>query len=193
VSEAIYLRDPEGNGLELYADRPRERWLRRDGQIAMATEPLDLHSLLEAAGEPDAGTGISPGTRLGHVHLRVSDLDRAEDFYHSVLGFDVTTREYPGALFLSAGGYHHHLGVNIWGGTGLIPSPAEAPGLRHFTVTLPDTEDLAAIIRRVESRDVRIEETTDHGLREAVTLRDWDGIGVVLAVEGEPGQPRPGQ
>ena len=190
VSEAIYLRDPEGNGLELYADRPREQWPRQDGQIVMATEPLDLAVRLEEAQRAGAWTGIPPGTRLGHVHLRVSDLDRAEEFYHGVLGFDVTTRDYPGALFFSAGGYHHHLGVNIWGGTRPVPAPG-GPGLRYFTVALPDREVLADIVRRAESRDIRVEGAADHGLYDAVTLRDGDGISVVLTVDREPGRTLP--
>ena len=191
VSEAIYLRDPEGNGLELYADRPREQWSRRDGQIVMATEPLDLEGMLEEARRAGAWSGIPPGTRLGHVHLRVSDLNRAEEFYHGVLGFDVTTRDYPGALFLSAGGYHHHLGVNIWGGTDLVPPVPGSPGMRYFTVELPDRQALADIVRRAESRDVRVEGAADHGLYEAVTLRDEDGISVVLTVDREPGRSLP--
>ena len=193
VSEAVYLRDPEGNGLELYADRPRERWPRRDGQIVMATEPLDLGNLLEAAGDTDAWTGIAPETRLGHVHLSVSDLRRAEDFYHGVLGFDVTTRDYPGAVFFSAGGYHHHLGVNIWAGTGLARPPAGSPGLRYFTVALPDREQLAGIVRRAERCEVPIDgaTATDHGLYVAVSLRDWDGIQVVLTVDRQASRVPP--
>ena len=191
VSEAIYLRDPEGNGIELYADRPRDQWARRDGQIQMTTEPLDVGSLREAADDAEPWTGIAPKARLGHVHLRVSDLGRAEDFYHGVLGFDVTTRAYPGALFLSAGGYHHHLGVNIWGGTGLVPLPQGSPGLRYFTVTLPDKEELVRIVHRTERREAQIEGAADHGLYEAVTLRDGDGISVVLTVDRVPGRVRP--
>jgi catechol 2,3-dioxygenase len=187
VSEAVYLRDPEGNGLELYADRPRERWARRDGQVLMATEPLDLEGLLaEGGGGP--GGGIDPGARLGHVHLRVSDLGRAEEFYHGTLGFDVTVRAYPGALFLSAGGYHHHIGVNVWGSLGASPPPPGSTGLRHFTVALPGRADLVRAVRRAESRGVRIAEAIDHGLCEAVTLHDRDGIGVVLAVDRAPGR-----
>ncbi len=181
VSEALYLRDPEGNGVELYADRPRDRWPRGRDQILMTTEPLDLHSLLSEAGGEEAG--VDPGTRLGHVHLRVSDLGRAEAFYHGILGFDVTLRGYPGALFLSAGGYHHHLGVNIWGGQGLPPSDPEAPGLRYFSISLPTPHELARLVRRAEEAVVRIEGAADCGPYEAVYLRDWDGIGVALTVD----------
>lgn len=193
VSEALYLRDPEGNGLELYADRPRERWPRRNGQIMMASEPLDLGSLLAAAGEMEAWTGIPPETRLGHIHLSVSDLRRAEDFYHGVLGFDVTTRDYPGALFFSTGGYHHHLGVNIWAGTGLAQPPAGIPGLGYFTVALPDREELSRIVRHAERSEVPIEGAVDHGLSVGVALRDWDGIRIELTVDREAGRVPPGR
>lgn len=190
VSEAVYLRDPEGNGLELYADRPRDRWVRRDGQITMATEPLDLQALLAEAGAAP-WAGIDPATRLGHVHLRVSDLRRAEAFYHGVLGFDVVVRTYAGALFLSAGGYHHHLGVNIWGSLGAAPAPPGAAGLRYFTVALPDRGALTGILRRAAAARVRVEHATDHGLCEAVSLRDADGIEVVLTVDRQAGRVDP--
>lgn len=191
VSEAIYLRDPEGNGIELYADRPRDRWAHRDGQILMAGEPLDLEGLLAEAATGDERTGIHPEARLGHVHLRVSDLGRAEAFYRGVLGFDVTLRGYDGALFLSAGGYHHHLGVNVWGSLGAAPPPPGSVGLREFTVTLPDTRELARIVQRAARRGVRLEGAVDHGLSEAVTVRDGDGIAVALTVDRAPGRVAP--
>lgn len=113
VSEAIYLTDPDGLGIEVYADRPRETWQPRGDEIAMATEPLDLESLVgAAAGEP--WTGAPAGTTMGHVHLHVGDLEVGEAFYHRALGFDKVVWSYPGALFMSAGGYHHHLGTNTW-------------------------------------------------------------------------------
>jgi len=188
VSEALYLRDPDGNGLELYADRPRPRWPRRDGQIVMATDSLDLDSLLaEVDGEDQAQTGLPPGTSIGHVHLRVSDLGRAEAFYHGVLGFEVTVRTYAGALFLSAGGYHHHIGVNVWAGVGIPALPENSIGLRDFTVRLPDREALSWILRRAQAQHVAIAGATDHGLYQAVGLRDGDGIGVRLVLDRESG------
>jgi catechol 2,3-dioxygenase len=115
VSEAIYLSDPEGNGLELYSDRNPDDWPRQNGQIAMATDPLDFQDLLAQAKEnPDPWQHIHSGTDIGHVHLSVSDLHRSEGFYAGLLGLDITQRTYPGALFFSAGGYHHHVGTNIW-------------------------------------------------------------------------------
>jgi catechol 2,3-dioxygenase len=121
VSEALYLADPEGNGIELYRDRPRDEWPRSAGSIEMATLPLDLESLLGEPGGERAGTRMPAGTTLGHVHLQVADLGDAEAFWVDALGFDVTVRGYP-APFVSAGGYHHHVGLNTWAGVG-APSP----------------------------------------------------------------------
>ncbi|HLM69373.1 MAG TPA: VOC family protein, partial [Longimicrobium sp.] len=113
VSEALYLQDPDGLGIEVYADRPRTSWNTQGGQLVMATEPLDLQSLVHAAGG-EAWTGMPAGTVIGHVHLYVGDIGAAAAFYHDELGLDKVVWSYPGALFLSAGGYHHHLGVNTW-------------------------------------------------------------------------------
>lgn len=121
VSEALYLKDPDGHGVEVYADRPRRDWRQKGGELVMVTEPLDEASLLRAAAEESTGggsSGLPAGTVMGHVHLRVGDLDRARAFYHEALGLDLTVWSYPGALFFSAGGYHHHLGVNNWPGPG---------------------------------------------------------------------------
>ena len=146
VSEAIYLADPDGNGIELYVDRPREQWEKFNDQIKMATEPLDLESLVsELKGDTEANPPIDPKTDIGHVHLHVSDLVKAEEFYHGIVGFDVTQRSYPGALFMSAGGYHHHLGVNTWAGKGAPPPPADAVGLLRFGIVLPDGDSLEAL------------------------------------------------
>lgn len=147
VSEAIYLTDPDGLGIEVYADRPRASWPRLDGQIAMATAPLDADDLIRAGG-PRPWAGIPPGATMGHIHLHVGDLDRAVAFYHLTLGFDITLRTYPGgALFLSAGGYHHHLGVNVWS-----PGPAASADharLLEWTLVLPDLADLTPVERRL--------------------------------------------
>ena len=113
VSEAVYLTDPDGLGIEVYADRPRETWRYDERQIFMTTRRLDAADLLAAA-KGETWTGMPPGTVLGHVHLYVDDIDRATSFYHDALGFDKVVWSYPGALFLSAGGYHHHLGTNTW-------------------------------------------------------------------------------
>src|SRR5262245_54210893 len=113
VSEALYLWDPDGLGIEVYADRPRDAWRLRAQEIFMTTERLNIQSLMSSAAD-GPWTGLPPGTTLGHMHLQVSDLERAEAFYHTALGFDKIVWSFPGALFLSAGGYHHHLGTNTW-------------------------------------------------------------------------------
>ena len=159
VSEAAYLRDPEGNGLELYADRPRASWRAPGGAIRITTEPLDVQGLLATAPGPSAA--LAAGTVVGHVHLRVSTLAAAEAFYVDRLGFEVVTRAYPGALFVSAGGYHHHLGLNVWGGNA-APPPEGSLGLSSFEVVVPDASVRARLL--------------DGAAGDA--LRDADGIGV---------------
>ena len=137
VSEALYLRDPEGNGIEIYRDRPREEWeYEPDGELRMGTVALDLHDVLREMPQ-DGDRGMPDGTIMGHVHLHVSDLGEAEAFYAGRLGLDVTVRGYPGALFLSRGGYHHHIGLNTWQGAGGPPPPAESRGLIDYEMTLP--------------------------------------------------------
>jgi len=149
VSEALYLRDPEGNGIEIYRDRPRSEWRHSDGELEMDTLPLDLESVLEEARGADATADAMPsGTRLGHVHLNVSELSASEVFYGSGLGLDVTVRGYPGALFLSAGGYHHHVGLNTWMGEGAPPPPAGARGLDRYEVVVPGEDAVEDAGRR---------------------------------------------
>jgi catechol 2,3-dioxygenase len=140
VSEAIYLQDPDGLGIEVYADRPRSSWRARDGEIVMVTEPLDVASLLKAAGEA-RWNGMPSGTVIGHVHLHVGDLVSAQDFYHQGLGLDRTVWSYPGALFLSAGGYHHHLGLNTWAPSALPAGDGDAR-LLEWELLLPGSEDV---------------------------------------------------
>src|SRR5690242_6744305 len=119
VSEALYLHDPEGNGIEIYRDRPREEWRYEGGELQMATIPLDLEGVVgELPSDEETDAGMPSGTRIGHVHLNVSDLGPAEEYYEHRLGFDVVVRSYPGALFVSAGGYHHHIGMNTWTSAG---------------------------------------------------------------------------
>jgi catechol 2,3-dioxygenase len=113
VSEALYLWDPDGLGIEVYADRPRSAWRQRGAELAMTTDPLDVEDLIAASGGRP-WDGMPAGTTVGHVHLHVGELGEAERFYHAALGFDKTVWSYPGALFLAAGGYHHHLGTNVW-------------------------------------------------------------------------------
>ena len=143
VSEALYLRDPDGLGIEVYADRPRESWRTVDGQIQMDTAPLDLDSLVQAAGGAP-WTGMPAGTRVGHVHLHVGDLAKAAEFFHAALGLDKIVWSYPSALFLSAGGYHHHLGVNTWAGAN-APRPTEHDArLLEWRLETPSAERAVA-------------------------------------------------
>lgn len=134
VSEALYLDDPDGLGIEIYRDRPREEWPRRQGQLLMATDPLDLQAVHDEPGADVSWTGLDAGTVIGHVHLHVPHLDTAEAFYCGRIGFEPMVRGYPGALFVAAGGYHHHLGLNTWTGIGAPPPPEHAVGLRSFTI-----------------------------------------------------------
>jgi len=142
VSEALYLADPDGLGIEVYADRPREQWPTNGREIAMATEPLDLRALVGAAGgEP--WTGMPAGTTIGHVHFHVDTLREAEAFYHSALGLDRVAWSYPGALFFSAGGYHHHVGTNTWA-AGAPVATREDARLLEWELCLPQAADVAA-------------------------------------------------
>lgn len=149
VSEATYLRDPDGLGIEVYADRPRSSWTYdEEGQMEMTTKPLDVQSLVNDAGK-SSWTGAPSGTVVGHVHLHAGDLERAAAFYHEALGFDKTVWSYPGALFFSAGGYHHHLGTNVWAGD--VPAPRESDAqLLEWTIVVPNTSSVEATASSLE-------------------------------------------
>ena len=176
VSEALYLSDPDGNGIEIYRDRPRSEWRRVGDQLQMSTLPLDLDSLLgELRGATELQVRAPAGTRIGHVHLQVSDLAPAEAFYHGLLGFDVMVRGYPGALFVSAGGYHHHIGLNTWHSAGAAAPPAGSVGLRSFTIELPDQRGLEHVLARIEAAGSPV--TREPG---GALVRDPFGNGVVL-------------
>jgi catechol 2,3-dioxygenase len=177
VSEALYLGDPEGNGIEIYRDRPRDQWQRDGDELRMATLPLDLNDVMsELDGARPADDGLPGGARMGHVHLNVADLAASERFYGGLLGLDVTARAYPGALFLSAGGYHHHVGLNTWRGEGAPPPPAGALGLRELELTLPTGEAVEEAAARL--REGGVEVTAADG---AVLTRDPSGNAVRLA------------
>jgi catechol 2,3-dioxygenase len=134
VSEALYLDDPDGLGIEIYRDRPRDTWRVVNGEMAMATDPLDLQAVHDEPGAETPWAGLEAATVIGHVHLHVPHIDAAEAFYCGQIGFDPIVRRYPGALFVSAGGYHHHLGLNTWAGVGAPPPPDNAVGLSAFTI-----------------------------------------------------------
>ncbi len=161
VSEALYLRDPEGNGIEIYRDRPRDQWGRDGGELRMATLPLDLEDVLGELGPGDQeANGMPAATTIGHVHLQVADIPAAEGFYNGGLGLDVMVRSYPGALFLAAGGYHHHVGLNTWQSQGAPPPPEGALGLDRYELVLPSADERDAAAGRLgESGDpVRLDE-----------------------------------
>jgi catechol 2,3-dioxygenase len=145
VSEAVYLTDPDGLGIEVYADRPRAAWRHEGRQLVMATQPLDTADVVRAAGG-ERWAGMPAGTVVGHVHLFVGDLDAAAAFYHHALGLDKVVWSYPGALFLSAGGYHHHLGTNTWA-AGALPAGEEHARLLEWTLLLPAAEHVEAAAR----------------------------------------------
>jgi catechol 2,3-dioxygenase len=143
VSEAFYLSDPDGLGIEVYADRPRSTWRRVGRELMMATNPVDVPGLVQASGG-QPWTGMPAGTVMGHVHLHVGDTERAAAFFSEALGMDRIVWSYPGALFMSAGGYHHHLGANTWAGPGAQPPRDDDARLLEWTIELPGTADLAA-------------------------------------------------
>ncbi|WP_175414742.1 VOC family protein [Nibricoccus aquaticus] len=178
VSEALYLDDPEGNGVELYADRAVSEWppAGADGQVTMYTEAVDVRALLaaEAGGREGAREGaMGAGVRIGHLHLCVAGLAEAEGFFAGVLGFPVRQRSYPGALFLGRDGYHHHFGANVW--RSRSPAVAGALGLARFTVNFAEKAELARVIAAAEAagRVVRRD-------KSGATLRTTDGIELVV-------------
>jgi catechol 2,3-dioxygenase len=175
VSEAIYLHDPDGNGIEIYRDRPREQWPPPPpGQaVAMDTIPLDVAAVLAEASEPNGGA--DPGTVMGHVHLKVSDLERSIAFYRDVLGFDLQAQLGPQAAFLAAGGYHHHIGLNVWHSRGGGPPPPGSAGLAWFALELPSPEALDEAADALRAGGAEVEEGEG-----TLTVRDPDGIAIRL-------------
>jgi catechol 2,3-dioxygenase len=163
VSEAFYLSDPDGNGLELYRDRPRTEWNWQGKSIRMASDPIDFASFFGEVHPDDPALGqmaMPTGTKLGHMHLRVADIPTAEAFYHGALGFDITAH-WPSALFLSAGGYHHHLGMNTWESHGGKPPQEPSAGLREFSLLLPDAAELDRLANQVKAAGVAVEPAGD--------------------------------
>ncbi|MDE1566584.1 VOC family protein [Aquabacter sediminis] len=158
VSEAIYLSDPEGNGVEIYADRPPQAWTWDAGTVHMATEPLDVDDLVQAAGS-SSWRGAPEGTRVGHVHLKVGALPPAEDFYAGLLGFGITSR-YPGGTFYALDHYHHHLATNVWNSRGAGVRAFPSTGLAAFEIAL-DADRLAAIAARAGQEAADTLELTD--------------------------------
>ena len=179
VSEAIYTVDPDGNGLELYADKPRSMWPRSNGQIAMVSDPLDINDLLNSAS--GMGENGQPRMDVGHVHLQVSDLDRSRAFYQDLLGLDITQSDVPGALFLAAGKYHHHIGLNIWAGEGAPQPPINTVGLKSFGLQIPDRTSRNLLAERLRGAGIPIEEKQDPlSGQKSLLFHDPDGNGVEL-------------
>jgi catechol 2,3-dioxygenase len=179
VSEAIYLGDPDGNGIEVYRDRPRDEWQYVNGQLRMASDPLDVEGLLREA-EADAEInpewrGLAAGTRIGHVHLRVSFIEDTLEFYERVLGFTLTARYGDSAIFLAAGGYHHHIAANTWAGVGAPRPPRGAIGLDHFVVQLPDQTSVNEVADRANAAGVASERSAG-----MVRVEDPSGNAVLL-------------
>jgi catechol 2,3-dioxygenase len=176
VSEAIYLGDPDGHGIEIYADRPREVW---EGRVMarMTTEPLDVNGLLAELDDP-AGVGfdrLAAGTVMGHVHLQVASTEDAVRFYRDVLGFELMAEFAPSAAFFGAGGYHHHVGANTWRSRGASPAPPGSAALRHATIVLPTAVERDRLAARVADAGEE-PEPVDGGVR----VRDPSGIALVL-------------
>ena len=187
MTKTTYLDDPEGNGIELYCESPEDgTWSlkngeyitrRKDGSLSDGREPLDVNALFGTLEKDDRlDVSVPKETRMGHVHLHVSDLHEAVDFYHGVLGFDVMgVVNSMRMAFVSAGGYHHHIGLNTWQGEGAPPLPADALGLRYFTVGLPDQAALDEVVERVEKAGIPANQTED-----GLLLYDPSQNGVLL-------------
>ncbi len=148
VSEAVYLTDPDGLGIEVYADRPRSEWRHKDRELLMTTDPIDVQSVVRSAGDTQ-WDGMPKGSVIGHVHLHVAEIDEATRFYHHGVGFDKVVWSYPGALFLSAGGYHHHLGTNTWAARAPQPKENDAQ-LLEWEIVVPDAEAVSAAAANLE-------------------------------------------
>lgn len=179
VSEAFYLDDPDANGLELYADRPRSTWIWDGGQVRMASDPIDFKSLFAEVQDNDPALknhAAPAGTKLGHMHLRVANIPKARAFYRDVLGFDMMA-EMPTALFLSAGGYHHHMGMNVWESEDGEPTPENSAGLREFSISLPDQAECDRLTAQIEAADITVERDGD-----SLLIRDPFGTRIKLVL-----------
>ncbi|KOR82359.1 VOC family protein [Paenibacillus solani] len=177
VSEALYINDPDGNGIEIYADRPKDTWKRdANGEYVMTTDPVDVEGLL-ALSQGKEWHGLPDGTVIGHVHFHVSDLDKARAFYCDVLGFELTAHYGGAALFISAGGYHHHIGLNVWAGIGVPNTPRNAAGMEDYTIELPSREALEEVVSRIREAGLQVEQRDS-----TFTVQDPSDIWIRLAV-----------
>jgi catechol 2,3-dioxygenase len=174
VSEALYMTDADGNGIELYVDRPHEQWSYRNGELQMVTEPLDLENLLSELKSPSRQQSGGVLT-IGHIHLQATNLQSAEEFYHEMLGFDVTQRSFPGALFVAAGGYHHHIGLNVWNSGGGSPSIDGTVGLARFGIRLGSSDAGKVLAARLRKTPYWSKES-----EQGIIVRDADGIQIEI-------------
>lgn len=180
VSEAIYIRDPDFNGVEIYSDRPQSQWKwngknnNNNNLLQMATLPLNTDDLLKES--TDKGwTGMPAGTLIGHVHLHVSNLSNAMKFYHEILGLNLTTT-YPGAYFFAAGRYHHHIATNTWIGTNILPASPESVGLNHFGIELPDAEEFDRMAKHLSQYNNIAAKSSSSLSSTAILIHDPNGI-----------------
>lgn len=151
--EAFYLSDPDGNGLELAADRPRDVWPDPQLEYIRGPQPLDVRNLMSLVADTPVARSAEPGLQVGHMHLHVGDIDEAIHFYRDIIGFEVQA-QLPTAAFVSVGGYHHHLGLNIWKGQGVPPVPQHVFGMRYWTLNIPDTRNIDALVARLDEAGV---------------------------------------
>jgi catechol 2,3-dioxygenase len=180
VGEALYLADPDGNGIEIYRDRPRSAWPWQQGRLQATnkSEPLDVENLLlELDGSDQAWHGLPPRTRIGHLHFQVADLARAVAFYRDALGFQESLTGIPGACFLAAGGYHHHLGLNTEGSRQASPTPAGPARLHFFTICLPGEAEVASMAVRLEAAGIPLARRSELHI---LILRDPDGNSLLV-------------
>jgi len=173
VSEAIYLHDPEGNGIEIYCDKPREKWIKKENLIIMTTEPLDIYSLLDLS-KGEKWKGFSKDGKIGHIHLKVSNLYNTEKFYTEILNLDLTFR-YRGAIFMSAGGYHHHIGANVWQSFASQPRTENMSGVSYFKIKYPSKQDFLKVMDNLNKFKVSYIEK-----EESVYLKDPDNISIII-------------
>lgn len=187
VSEALYLNDPDGNGIEIYTDRPKEGWKwDNEGYVYMTTEQVNIQSVLADA--DGTWNGLPEGTVMGHIHLSVSDLNKTEQFYTNVLDYEVVTRYGGQALFISTGKYHHHIGLNTWHSAGRPALPANAVGLKSYTIVLNDEQYANAVKANLEAADAIVEqfaEAPTKGGTQAFSTVDPNGIRIVFTTEAE--------
>ncbi|MGE7667779.1 VOC family protein [Ureibacillus composti] len=187
VSEAFYLNDPDGNGIEVYIDRPEENWIWFDnGMVHMTTEQVNVQSVL--AESDGTWNGLPNGTVMGHIHLSVADLAETEKFYTQALGYEVVTRYGGQALFISTGKYHHHIGLNTWNSAGGTPVPENGVGLKSFTVVLDNEQQAEKIKANLADMGAKVESfngAPTHGGNQAFSTVDPSGIRIVFTFDGE--------